>query len=207
MAGVGAFAAAAGPSGWCRVSSQANPLVSLLSSLLPVNTSTNGSSQLSTSGSSTVQRNLDPAQQSIENPLFSLVGQLLSSPGQYVAPFQTQARNEVNDTYDSDAAGLRQQFLATGGGSSGKYGLALANANNSRLSNLADTDATFAQTEAQLPLTAAGLASNLLGLNFGQTTSTAGSSDSATQSDVNKQTGTPASAGIVGGLASLLEYL
>jgi hypothetical protein len=182
-------------------------LTSLLASLLPVTQNGSGSSQGSTSGSTTVQRNFTPEQQEINAPLFDLVQGLMTDPASYVAPFQEAARNQVNDDYSGVADSLRQQFLSTGGGSSGKYGLALSAANNGRLQSLADTDSTFKQTEAQLPVTAAGLASNLLNENFGQTTNTSGSSSSATQTQQQKQTGSPLGDAATGALGALFALL
>lgn len=132
------------------------------------------------SGTQSTQRTLTPYQSSLQQPLSQYIMQLMQNPQAAVAPFANQARNNINDNYTGLADSLRQQFLGNGGGASGKYGTALAGANVQRLGQLSNSDSGFQQTAAQLPLTAAGLAQQFLGMDFGQTSSTSGSSGSDT---------------------------
>ena len=150
----------------------------------PTNTSSNFSNSGTTSstGTSSTARTLTPYQQQLQGPLFGLVNNLLQNPQQYTAPYQTAARDQVNGNYSGLADSLRQQFLSTGGGSSGKYGTAMTAGNLQRVGNLSNVDTTFAQTNAELPLTAESLGQNLLNMNFGQTSNT-------------NQTGTASSSG------------
>lgn len=138
-------------------------------------------SQLSSISSGTQQysQNLTPYQQSLQAPLFNTVSTAMSNPSAITAPAENTAINQVNDNYSGLSQSLRQQFLQTGGGQSGKYGLALASANQNRLSNISGVQNQFAQTNATLPLSVASLAGNLLGMNFGGTTSSTGSSASS----------------------------
>lgn len=145
-------------------------------------TSSNQNSNFSTSGSTNTQRTLTPYQSAIQAPLFSYISNLMTNPGAAIAPFQVQARNNVNANYNGLADSLRQQFLgSTGGGGSGKFGMALASGNLKRLSQLSDVDNQFAQTAAQLPLQASSIAQALLGMNFGQTTDTSATGSQQTQ--------------------------
>ncbi|HLG99820.1 MAG TPA: hypothetical protein VKX49_26155 [Bryobacteraceae bacterium] len=99
----------------------------------------------------------------------------MANPQSTVQPFQQQAANQINQNYNGLADSLRQQFLSTGGGSSGKYGMALAQANLQRAGQLAGNDTSFQQTAASLPLEASQIAQALLGMNFGQTSQTSAS--------------------------------
>jgi hypothetical protein len=138
---------------------------SLSSQLYNQNTSSN------TSGTSTTTRNLTPYQSALQSPLSNLLGSIMGNPTQYLQPYETAAINQNNSTYSGLANTLAQQFLQTGGGSSGKYGTALAQGDIARLSGNANIASNFQQQAASLPLTAAGLANSFLGQNFGQTTS------------------------------------
>jgi len=135
-----------------------------------------------------------------------------------VAPAASAAREGINANYSGVADTLRQQFLGGGGGgASGKAGDAGLTSDLARRGQIASSDTGFAQTAAMLPLTAAGLAQNLLGTNLGSTntgttttsgaanTSTAGTSagttastgsSSQTGSQTSNTTGTKASAGL-----------
>jgi hypothetical protein len=152
-------------------SSQSQDYSSLLSQLF--------SQQGSQSG--TTARVLTPEQQQAQTQLTQTIHALATNPQQFLAPAQNQGRNDVNDNYSGLADSLRQQFLGTpGGGGSGKYGSAALQGDLARRKQLSDVDSSFAQQGAMLPVTAAGLSQNLLGMNMGQTstgsTSTSGSS-------------------------------
>lgn len=169
----------------------------------PTNTSGTSSSSTSSSGSSSTQKTLTPYQTALQGPLYEYLINLITNPSQTVAPFLNQARNQVNDNYTGLADSLRQQFLSTGGGTSGKYGLALGSANNQRIGQLSNADSTFANTAATLPLQASSLATNLLGLNFGSTSSTGSNSSSSGNTQQTQSSGNPVLTGIAGLLSSL----
>lgn len=141
------------------------------------------------SGSASTQRTLTPYQQALQGPLFGYISQLMSNPQATVAPFKAAARDQVNSNYGGLADTLRQQFMANGGGGkSGKFGGALVQGNLNRLGQLSGTDTAFDQTAAQLPLQGAGLASSLLGMPFGSTsTGTSTSNSNTTGSSTTKQ--------------------
>lgn len=149
------------------------------------NQSTNTSSNTNTSGSlnttntGTTTKNLTPFQSMLTGPLSSFITQLMTNPQATVAPFKAAARDSVNSTYSGLGDTLRQQFLgSTGGGQSGKFGMALAQGNLQRVGDLSKSDMGFDQTAAQLPVAGAGLAEQLLAQNFGQTTTGASSAES-----------------------------
>ncbi len=146
-------------------------------------TTSTGTSTQNQSGTSNYNRTLTPYQSALQSPLFGYISNLMTNPQAAVAPFQQAGRDQVSSNYNGLADSLRQQFLSTGGGKSGKYGMALAQGNLQRLGQLSNVDNSFAQTAAQLPLTASNLATNLLGMNFGGTSST-----SSTGSGANNQT-------------------
>jgi hypothetical protein len=153
--------------------------------LSDTNTSTTSSmlqnllSNTSNTGTSTTAQNLTPYQQAVEGPMSSMILNLLSNPNQTVAPFQQAAANNINANYNGLSSSLAQQFLSTGGGSSGKFGTALAQGDLQRTGQLASNASTFAQTAAMLPLEGVSLAQNLLGLNLGSTTTGSGTSSSS----------------------------
>ena len=166
----------------------------------PANTtgSSSSSGTQSNAVNSSTQRTLLPQQTTLLSPLFSSITAAMTNPSSVTAPYQNQARNQVNDNYSGLADNLRKQFLSTGGGTSGKYGLALAGANTRRLSDLSGVDNSFAERNASLPLETAGLAENLLGMNFGSTSSSGGTStsNSNTQSQQKTSAGNPLLTGI-----------
>ena len=143
-------------------------------------TNTSQNSNLSSNTSGTTSKVLTPYQTALQAPLFNQISQLMTNPTSYLAPFQTQAMDQTSSSYAGLADSLKQQFLGTtGGGSSGKFGTALAQGNLQRIGALQNVGTQFAQEASELPLTAASLASNLLGQNFGQTTTGASSATSA----------------------------
>jgi hypothetical protein len=149
---------------------------------------TNYSGNTSQSGTSTTTRNLTPYQSALQSPLSNLLGNMIANPMQYLQPYETAAINQNNSTYSGLANTLAQQFLQTGGGSSGKYGTALAQGDIARLSGNANIASNFQQQAASLPLTAANLANSFLGQNFGQTT-TSGSTSSTSGSQNTSSSG------------------
>lgn len=156
------------------------------------NTSQNGSTQTnqnattngSTSGGSDTSKTLSPEQAQTSPILFKIIQQLATNPGSLTAPAQNQARSQVDEDYAGTDDALRQQFLTGGGGGgSGKYGKAVLSSDLARRGKLADVDSSFATTNAAAPLTAAQLAQNFLGLNFGESTKTNASSKGGTSTN------------------------
>src|SRR5690242_277474 len=114
------------------------------------NQSTNTSSQFQQNQNfnqtGTTSRNLTPYQTQLQGPLFDYIRSLMLDPTKAVAPFQAGARNNVNENYSGLSDSLRNQFLSTGGGKSGKYGMAATAGTISRLRDLSNVDTGFAQT-------------------------------------------------------------
>jgi hypothetical protein len=132
------------------------------------NTNSAQNSNYSTQGSTTQTPNLSPYQSALIGPLSSALLNLTANPQATIQPFENQALDQVNSTYNGLADSLRQQFLgSTGGGGSGKFGMALAQGNLNRIGQLAGTQTQFQQLASTLPLQTAGLAEGLLGLNLG----------------------------------------
>jgi hypothetical protein len=146
------------------------------------NTNTNQNSNANTNTSGSTQRTLTPFQNSIQAPLFNYVTNAMTPAGAEatIAPYTAAARDSTSQNYSGLADMLRQQFLGTGGGNSGKFGSALVQGNLARLGALQGVDTAGQEQAAQLPLEASSIASGLLGMNFGQTTTGASSSTSAT---------------------------
>lgn len=101
---------------------------------------------------------------------------LFQNPSATTAPAQNNARNQVNEDYAGADDAIRKKFLSTGGGASGKYGTATVKTDLARRGDLAKVDNSFNETNATLPLTAASLATSLLGTTQGSTQSGTGSS-------------------------------
>lgn len=151
--------------------SSTDVLTQLLNAIQQSNTSNNQATQ--GTGSTSESKTLTPYQQALQAPTTNLITSAMTNPSQFVAPAQNQAREQVNSDYSGVGDQLRQQFLSTGGGSSGKFGTAMAQSDLARRGQLAQVDNQAATTAAALPFTAAGLAQQMLGLNFGSTGSTA----------------------------------
>lgn len=153
--------------------SSTDVLTQLINSLQQTNSSQQ--SNEATQGSSTTARTLLPGQSGLIGPTSNFISNALTNPSQYVAPTQNQAREQVNDNYSGLADKLHQQFLSLGGGSSGKFGTSLVQGDLARRGELSNVDNQAAVSAAQVPFSAANLANQMLGLNFGQSTNTAGS--------------------------------
>lgn len=123
-----------------------------------------------TSGTSTTARNLLPGQSASASDIFSVLHNYMMNPQAAVNPSRMAARDQVNRNYAGLADRVRQQFLTTGGGASGKAGQAQLQGELARSGEVANVDNAAAQQAAALPLTAAGLAEQFLGINLGQTT-------------------------------------
>jgi hypothetical protein len=143
--------------------------------------------------SGTTTRVLTPEQLAAQTQLTQIIHALATNPDQFLAPAKNKARNDVNDNYAGLADSLRQQFMATpGGGATGKYGAAALPADLSRRKALSDVDTSFDVARSSAPLTAAQLSQQLLGMNFGQTstgatTNTGGSTGVATGTGSTKE--------------------
>ncbi len=100
---------------------------------------------------------------------------------------QHQAREQVNDNYSGVNDKLRTQAYGNGSeGQSGKFGTAQVQTDLARRNALSDVDNQASVTASQIPFTAAQLAEQFLGMNFGSKTDTSGSS---TTTQDSKQTG------------------
>ncbi len=165
----------------------------LISQLFSQATTGNSAGTTNTSGatSDTTAKVLSPEQQKAQGSISQVIQALTKNPQAFLAPAQNQARNNVNENYGGVADSLRQQFMGgTGGGASGKYGTAALRSDLARRGQLSGVDSTFASEAAMLPVTAAGLAQNLLGVNMGTTSTgkTAGTG-STTQTGTSTTTG------------------
>jgi hypothetical protein len=145
---------------------------------------TNSSSNTNTSQNATGTQSkvLTPYQSALQAPLFNYVSGLMTQSGAEaaVAPYTAAAMDSTNSSYAGLANTLRDQFLSTGNGQSGKYGSALVQGNLARLGALQGVQTTGQEEAAALPLSAASLATSLLGQNFGQTSTASQTGTSAT---------------------------
>lgn len=174
-------------SGGYSSQSSTDVLSQLINSIQQTNQSQQSNAQQE--GTTQTAKTLTPYQSAVQGPLAQLISQGITDPSKLVAPQQNQAREQVNDNYSGLASKLRQQFLSTGGGSSGKFGTAMLQGDLARRGDLSNVDNQAAVTASAMPWTAAGLANQMLGLNFGQTTNVAGSSTGGT-SGASTTTGT-----------------
>lgn len=130
-----------------------------------------------------VSKTLSPYQAQIQPSIFQTLQQYMLNPQEAVNPARMAARNQVNNDYSGLANQVRQQFLTTGGGASGKAGEAELQGSLGEAGALANVDNSAAQQAAALPLTAEQLAAQFLGINMGQTSTgtsnTSGSSSSS----------------------------
>ena len=154
----------------------------------------NQNTNTSSNATGSTSRTLTPYQTALQSPLFNYITRAMTQPGAEatIAPFTAAAMDATNSTYAGLADTLRQQFMGTGGGNSGKFGTALAQGNLQRLGALQNVQQTGQEEAAALPLTAASLASQLLGMNFGETStasSTGSSSTSGTSSGKSSSSG------------------
>lgn len=139
--------------------------------------------------SGTTTRVLTPEQLAAQTQLAQLIHKLATNPDQFLAPAKNNARDDVNNNYSGLADNLRQQFMGTtGGGGSGKFGTSVLSADLARRKSLSDVDTQFDLAKSSAPLTAAQLSEQLLGMNFG-TTSTGTTANTGTSNGTNTQTG------------------
>ena len=162
----------------------------------------NGTQTGTTSGTSTNTQNLTPSQTALQGPLFSQIENLMTPAGAQatVAPFTAAARDSTNSTYGGLADTLRQQFMTTGNGQSGKFGNALVQGNLQRLGALQGVDTAGQEEAAALPLQADATATSLLEHPFSQTNSNVGSSSNTTN-ETSVGPGSPL-AGLMQGLTA-----
>lgn len=141
------------------------------------------------SQSGTTTRVLTPEQLAAQTQLTQIIHALATNPDQFLAPAKNNARNDVNENYAGLADSLRQQFMGTtGGGGSGKFGTSVLSADLARRKSLSDVDTTFDLAKSSAPLTAAQLSQQLLGMNFG-TTSTGTTENRGSSTGVDTRTG------------------
>src|SRR5579862_536731 len=102
------------------------------------NQNTNTSSNATGSQSKT----LTPYQSALHGPLFQYIMNAMTPAGAEatIAPYTAAARDATSNTYSGLADTLRQQFLSTGNGQSGKFGTALVQGNLQRLGALQGVD-------------------------------------------------------------------
>lgn len=153
--------------------------------------STNSNQNVVSSGGTTATqtKNLTPYQSALQSPLFQTISNLMTNPMKTVAPLVTQAKNNIVNQYKGVSGQLRQQFMGNpGGGQSGKYGTAQLAANLGERGDLSNADISGAATASQLPLSASSIATQLLGLNFGQSASgvSTGSQQTTGTSDTSR---------------------
>lgn len=150
-----------------------------------------------TSGQSDTTATKSPYQQAVQPDIFAALHSYLTDPMKAVNPARMAARGQVNQNYSGLPDRLRQQFLTTGGGKSGKMGQAQLQSELGRSGALAGVDNAAAVQASQLPMTAAQLAEAFLGINMGQSTS-------ANQTTANSGTSSGSESGwdISGGIGS-----
>lgn len=145
------------------------------------------------SGSAITGKTEAPGTTGLTKTFADYLMKLFHNPSATTAPAQNNARNQVNEDYAGADDAIRKKFLSTGGGSSGKYGTATVKTDLARRGDLAKVDNSFGETNATLPLTAASLATSLLGTTQGVTQTGQGST-----SQVGKTTGESSGWGING---------
>lgn len=174
----------------------------------PTTTTSNFDQNSLTTGKSSTYRYLTPEQKALQGPLFDYINQVMSNPTAVVAPFAAAARDQTNATYNGLADTLRQQFMGNaGGGASGKFGDALVQGNLNRLGALQGVDTQFQEAAAQLPLQAEALGTNLLGMNFGSTSSGTSSTNSSGTSTSTQKKGSPLTSALGAGLGIAASFL
>jgi hypothetical protein len=168
-------------------------------------TNSQSSSTGTTSGQSATAKTLSADQAAIQPSIFATLQQYMMNPQAAVNPSRMAARNQVNNDYSGLADQVRQQFLTTGGGSSGKAGQAQLQGSIGQAGALANVDNSAAQQAAALPLTAEQLAAQFLGINMGSSTTSSGTTTGTTKGS-SSSSGFNASVSplsILGGFAGL----
>jgi len=167
-------------------------------------TTNSGGSQGTSAGSR--ERSLTPYQQQVQPQLFKIMQAMATDPKSFLAPAQNAGREDVNANYSRASDMIRQQFMsnATGNGG-GKQGKAAVMSDLARRGDLSKVDNSFAQQAAQMPVTAAQLMQQFLGMDFGEKTSGV---TSGTNTGVSTSTGSTTDTGTVsttGGSTSTRE--
>lgn len=135
------------------------------------NQNSSGTSDLNSTTGQTggLSRTFAPGTGALPSTFAGYLQKLFTNPESAVQPAQTQARNQVNQNYTGAADALRQQFMS-GSGASGKNGLAQTQLQVGRAGALSDVDQAAATQAASMPMTAASLATQLLGATSGAST-------------------------------------
>lgn len=149
-------------------------------------TSTSGSS-----GTSTTTKNLSDFQKAIEPDLYGYGLGLIKNPSQYIDPIRKAATAQINQNYSSAPSGIAQKMLAYGGSKSGKFGKAMVQSELARYSDINNLNGQLAPLTMQQQNFGANLLQQMLGLNYGSTTT---NNNTATNSGVNS--GTSSGSGI-----------
>jgi hypothetical protein len=97
---------------------------------------------------------------------------LLTDPGAGLAPIRTGIRAGVNREFSGLDKVLRNKFLSSGGGRSGKFGRATREGEVARLGKLSDVEGIMAQMLLEQQERGASLSERLLSQNFGSDFST-----------------------------------
>ncbi len=137
------------------------------------------SSAFQNNGTANTTANKLPTQLATAPDIFATLHNYLQNPQAAVNPARMAARSQVNQNYSGLPDRVRQKFLTTGGGGSGKSGQAILAGETGRAGALANVDQEAQQQAAELPLTATQLAEAFLGINMGQNTTTTGSGTSS----------------------------
>jgi len=114
-----------------------------------------------------------------------------------VAPLVAQAKNNITSSFSGAANALRQKFMGTtAGGASGKYGTGTLENQIAQQGDLSNADVQGAATGSQVQQNALSLGSNLLGQNFGSTTTgSENTTKSVTGTGLNSSVGTGGAGG------------
>lgn len=172
------------------------------------NQSENSTAQNSAVNSSTTRRDLTPEQQAAMATLSRFSGDLMQNPLAGLEGLKASAGNQINSNYAGALDAIKAKLLANGGGASGKFQRAVRGTELARIGDLSGLEGQFAQMGSQRQLAGAGLAQNLLGMDFGQTTQ-GQASNIASTSGTSRNYGTgvaPGSAAggaLTGGLGAL----
>lgn len=155
------------------------------------------------SNSSTTSRNLAPQQQSSMDALGPLIQQMIGNPGAITEPIRQSNRNMANATFTGAPQGISDQF-DTGGGASGVSGKVKVATDLARRGALAGADQAANVQKAQVQQGGAGLAMQLLGQNFGSTTT---GTNSLTANGTSIAPGSAAGGAVGGGLSGLAAMM
>lgn len=171
-----------------------------------------GSTQSSAANSNTIRRDLTDEQRTALQQLFGFGSGLVQNPMSGLEAIKSAALNQTNSNYGGVMDALKAKLLASGQAASGKFARGARATELARIGDISGLEGQFAQMGNQRQLAGAGILQNILGMNFGETSTGQASNVGATSNQgrnwgTGVAPGSAAGGALSGGLGALSSAL